>query len=135
MLYMIAADEVDDAAERQGQLLRGSLDMCLLALLAAEPSQGYELVRRLDTAGFGTVSYGTVYPLVTRLHRLGLVANALQPSPTGPPRKVYRLTDAGHDRLRAWSAQWIHFAGVVNATLDLRPSTPGDDHAHLANNG
>ncbi|MFC4040105.1 PadR family transcriptional regulator [Dactylosporangium siamense] len=111
---------VDDAAERQAQLLRGSLDMCLLALLAAEPAHGYELVRRLDTAGFGAVSYGTVYPLITRLHRLGLVANALEPSPTGPPRKVYRLTDTGHERLSAWREQWIQFAGVVNATLDVK---------------
>jgi PadR family transcriptional regulator PadR len=131
---MIVPDGTDDAAERQAQLLRGSLDMCLLALLAAEPAHGYELVRRLDTAGFGAVSYGTVYPLVTRLHRLGLVANALQASPSGPPRKVYRLTDAGHDRLSAWREQWVRFAGVVNATLDLRPQNPGDDHEHAGIN-
>ena len=120
MCHMIVAD---DAAERNGQLLRGCLDMCLLALLAEEPAHGYELVRRLDTAGFGSVSYGTVYPLITRLHRLGLVANARQPSPSGPPRKVYQLTDAGHDRLSAWREQWIQFAGVVNATL----KHPGDE--------
>lgn len=114
MWRMIVAD---DAAERHGQLLRGCLDMCLLALLAEESAHGYELVRRLETAGFGPVSYGTVYPLVTRLHRLGLVASVQEPSPSGPPRKVYRLTGAGHDRLSAWREQWTHFAGVVNATL------------------
>ncbi|WP_250038323.1 PadR family transcriptional regulator [Paractinoplanes maris] len=120
---MIATDE---AAERQAQLLRGCLDMCLLALLAGEPAHGYELVRRLDTAGFGPVSYGTVYPLVTRLHRLGLVADMRQPSPTGPPRKVYRLTDTGHQRLTAWRRQWTEFAGVVNATIDVHAPPPGD---------
>ena len=119
---MIAADDSEAIAERQAQLLRGCLDMCLLALLAGEPAHGYELVRRLDTAGFGTVSYGTVYPLITRLHRLGLIANALQPSPSGPPRKIYRLTEAGHDRLHAWREQWDQFAGVVNATLAVRPT-------------
>lgn len=128
---MVAADKPDDAAERQAQLLRGCLDMCLLALLAAEPAHGYELVRRLDTAGFGTVSYGTVYPLITRLHRLGLVANALQPSPSGPSRKVYRLTDTGHNRLHTWREQWLQFAGVVNATLAVPPPNPGDDHEHV----
>lgn len=131
MWRMVAVDGLDDAAERQAQLLRGCLDMCLLALLATEPAHGYELVRRLDTAGFGTVSYGTVYPLITRLHRLGLVANALQPSPSGPPRKVYRLTDTGRDRLRAWREQWVQFAGVVDATLAARSSNPGDDHEHV----
>jgi PadR family transcriptional regulator PadR len=127
---MIVTDGLD-AAERQAQLLRGCLDMCLLALLAAEPAHGYELVRRLDTAGFGTVSYGTVYPLITRLARLGLVANLPEPSPSGPPRKVYRLTDAGHARLSAWREQWLQFAGVVNATIDIPPPTPGDDHEHV----
>lgn len=131
MWCMIAADRSDDVAERQAQLLRGCLDMCLLALLAAEPAHGYELVRRLDTAGFGTVSYGTVYPLITRLHRLGLVANALQSSSSGPPRKVYRLTDTGRDRLRVWREQWAHFADVVNTTLAIRSPEPGDDHEHV----
>ena len=130
MRNMIVADGSDDSAERQVQLLRGCLDMCLLALLAAEPAHGYELARRLETAGFGTVSYGTVYPLITRLHRLGLVANVPQPSPSGPPRKVYRLTDTGHDRLRAWREQWMRFASVVNETVAVRPPNPGDDHEH-----
>ncbi|SBT39004.1 PadR family transcriptional regulator [Micromonospora auratinigra] len=128
---MIVGGGSDDSAERQAQLLRGCLDMCLLALLAAEPAHGYELVRRLDSAGFGSVSYGTVYPLITRLHRLGLVDNSLRPSPSGPPRKVYRVTDAGHDRLRAWREQWVQFAGVVNETLAARPPNRGDDHEHV----
>jgi len=121
---MLAASGADDAAERQAQLLRGCLDMCLLALLAVEPAHGYDLVRRLEAAGFGPVSYGTVYPLITRLHRLGLLANAVEPSPAGPPRKIYRLTDTGRERLAAWRGQWVHFAGVVNDTL----SPLGDDH-------
>jgi PadR family transcriptional regulator PadR len=123
---MIAAPGTDDAAERQAQLLRGCLDMCLLALLVAEPAHGYELVHRLEAAGFGAVSYGTVYPLITRLHRLGLVANAMEPSPSGPPRKIYRLTGAGRDRLTAWREQWVHFSGVVNDTL----TSSGGDHEH-----
>jgi PadR family transcriptional regulator PadR len=121
---MIVTPPTDDAAERQAQLLRGCLDMCLLALLAEEPAHGYELVRRLEVAGFGAVSYGTVYPLITRLHRQGLLANDTEPSPSGPPRKIYRLTGPGHQRLVAWREQWFHFSGVVNAAL--QPS--GDDH-------
>ncbi|WP_143234691.1 PadR family transcriptional regulator [Paractinoplanes atraurantiacus] len=124
---MIAAEGPDEAAERQAQLLRGCLDMCLLALLTEEPAHGYELVRRLESSGFGAVSYGTVYPLVTRLRRLGLVSDVPQPSPTGPPRKVYRVTDAGRERLTIWRKQWIQFAGVVNAAVDVRTSESGDD--------
>ncbi|MFI6759540.1 PadR family transcriptional regulator [Micromonospora sp. NPDC050417] len=104
-------------ADRQTQLLRGALDMCLLALLAKEPAHGYELVRRIDDAGFDAVGYGTIYPLLTRMRRLGLVADELQTSPSGPPRKVYALTDEGRTRLHTWSRQWTDFVQTVNATL------------------
>jgi PadR family transcriptional regulator, regulatory protein PadR len=91
--------------------------MCLLALLAKEPAHGYELVRRLDLAGLDQVGYGTVYPLLTRMRRLGLVADQMEASPSGPPRKVYALTDSGRLRLRTWGRQWADFVETVNATL------------------
>lgn len=123
---MIAADDATDAgaagdAERQTQLLRGALDMCLLALLARDPAHGYELVRRVEAAGFDGVGYGTVYPLLTRMRRLGLVADELQASPSGPPRKVYALTEAGRSRLGSWHRQWSRFVGVVDAMLPEGP--------------
>jgi PadR family transcriptional regulator PadR len=123
---MIAADHSDAGdAERQTQLLRGALDMCLLALLAREPVHGYELVRRVEAAGFDAVGYGTVYPLLTRMRRLGLVADELQASPAGPPRKIYALTEAGRSRLQSWQRQWTRFVGVVDALLpDAVPESP-----------
>ncbi|HLL64937.1 MAG TPA: PadR family transcriptional regulator [Micromonosporaceae bacterium] len=115
---MIPADQDSSAgSDRQTQLLRGALDMCLLALLSDDAAHGYELVRRVAAAGFDGVGYGTVYPLLTRMRRLGLVADELQASPTGPPRKVYALTEAGHARLHAWRRQWVHFVGLVDTTL------------------
>ena len=91
--------------------------MCLLALLSDEAAHGYELVRRVEAAGFDGVGYGTVYPLLTRMRRLSLVAVELQASPAGPPRKVYALTQAGHARLHTWRRQWVHFVGLVDTTL------------------
>jgi PadR family transcriptional regulator PadR len=117
---MIEADDGD----RQTQLLRGALDMCLLALLATAPAHGYELVRRVETAGFGPVSYGTIYPLLTRMRRLGLVADEQHASPSGPPRKVYALTDAGRARLDAWQKQWTRFADTVAAVLAASDPSP-----------
>ncbi|RKN45313.1 PadR family transcriptional regulator [Micromonospora endolithica] len=110
-------DQPTDEGDRQTQLLRGALDMCLLALLAREPAHGYELVRRMEAAGFGAISYGTIYPLLTRMRRLGLVADEQQVSPTGPPRKVYALTGSGRTHLDAWQKQWTRFAGIVDAVL------------------
>ncbi|MDG4765947.1 PadR family transcriptional regulator [Solwaraspora sp. WMMD406] len=106
-----------EESDRRTQLLRGALDMCLLALLAKESAHGYELVRRFAAAGFPDVGYGTIYPLLTRMRRLGLVVDELQPSPSGPARKVYALTETGHQRLLAWRRQWTQFVGIVDATL------------------
>ncbi|WP_127553773.1 PadR family transcriptional regulator [Actinoplanes sp. OR16] len=121
---IVAQDVPAEDAERHTQLLRGALDMCLLALLAAEPSHGYELVRRVEAAGFGAVSYGTVYPLLTRMRRLGLVTDEQQASPSGPPRKVYALTAPGRARLDAWQRQWTRFAGTVAAVLAISDTSP-----------
>jgi PadR family transcriptional regulator PadR len=122
---MIAADSDDSTdSERQTQLLRGALDMCLLAMLAKEATHGYELVRRLEAVGLEGVGYGTVYPLLTRMRRLGLVADEVQASPAGPQRKVYALTEAGHGRLGSWQQQWARFVDTVNATLaDATPTS------------
>ena len=115
-------DPGPEATERRTQLLRGVLDMSMLALLDQAPAHGYELVRRLNAAGFHTVGYGTVYPLLTRMRRLGLVTNELHASPTGPDRKVYGLTEAGHQALAGWTEQWTQFVEMINTTL--APATP-----------
>jgi len=117
-----------DDGDRQTQLLRGALDMCMLALLAKEPAYGYELVRRLDEAGLDAGGYGTVYPLLTRMRRLGLLSDEVHSSPSGPRRKVYAITPAGRERLRSWQAQWQKFVETVNATL-TDPPTRGESHA------
>ncbi|MFY1691756.1 PadR family transcriptional regulator [Plantactinospora sp. WMMB782] len=122
---MIAAEhQPADDNDRHTQLLRGVLDMCLLALLARRPAHGYELVRRMEDADFGTISYGTIYPLLTRMRRLGLVADEQQASPNGPPRKVYALTDLGRVQLDAWQKQWDRFAGTVGTVLTASDHDP-----------
>jgi PadR family transcriptional regulator PadR len=104
-------------ADRQAQLLRGALDMCLLALLAERPAHGYELVQRVGEVGFPSVGYGTIYPLLTRMRRLDLVVQEVRDSPSGPDRKVYTVTEAGLERLGDWSGQWHDFVGVVGRVL------------------
>lgn len=117
------ADGAGSEADRHTQLLRGTLDMCMLALLAREPVHGYELVRRLNAAGLDAVGYGTVYPLLTRMRRLGLVADQMEDSPAGPPRKVYAPTVEGRRVLAGWRRQWDAFVETINATVaDAEPS-------------
>lgn len=105
-------------AERHSQLMRGSLDMCLLALLQQQPSHAYELADRLARRGLPEVGYGTLYPLVTRLRRLELVREQVEPSPAGPPRKVFHLTDHGRATVKQWADQWWSSVSVMHAMLD-----------------
>lgn len=103
--------------DRQAQFLRGALDMCLLALLHERPSHAYGLATRLEHRGLEGIGYGTLYPLVTRLRRLGLVEESVVASSLGPPRKVYRLSAAGRLTLTRWAAEWSAGVSVLRALL------------------
>ena len=73
-------------------MLRGVLDLCLLAVIMDEPAYGYEMTRRLRERGLSTVGEGSIYPLLGRLERDGLVATHRAASDGGPPRKYYRAS-------------------------------------------
>ena len=99
------------------QLRRGVLELCILALIAREPSYGYEIVTSL--AGLGPLAAGenTVYPLLRRLKTDRLVETFARESPAGPPRQYYQLTPAGRVKLDALSAEWTEVAAAVDRCL------------------
>jgi PadR family transcriptional regulator, regulatory protein PadR len=103
--------------DRRGQWLRGVLDVCVLALLARGESYGYELAQALDRAGLGQIQGGTLYPVLLRLQRTGLVATHWRDGEGGPARKYYRLTPSGEEAVRRLSADWRGFAGRVDDLL------------------
>ena len=103
--------------ERSSQLLKGVLDMCLLAVIAEQPSYGYEMVRKLSSRGLALVSDGTIYPVLSRLQRSGLIDSYLEPSSEGPARKYYRITEAGTARLEDWTNEWRTMSDGVEAVL------------------
>jgi PadR family transcriptional regulator PadR len=83
------------------QMRRGTLQYCILALLSTEERYGFDLVRALATVDGMVTSEGTIYPLLGRLRRDGLVETTWRESPSGPPRRYYRLTRAGRAALDA----------------------------------
>jgi PadR family transcriptional regulator PadR len=101
------------------QLRRGVLEHCVLAVLSIAPGYGFDLVRRLSEVDGLVTSEGTIYPLMSRLRRDGLVATSWEPSDTGPPRKYYDLTDAGRRALAAFTTEWTTFADGVDGLLGL----------------
>jgi PadR family transcriptional regulator, regulatory protein PadR len=106
--------------ERESLLLRGALDMCVLAILGREPMHAYGVVRRLADFGIET-GYGTVYPLVTRLRARGLVTHAAEPGASGPTRHVLSPTAAGRTALDEWVAHWRASVSRVEDVLEDRP--------------
>jgi PadR family transcriptional regulator PadR len=94
---------------------RGVLEFCVLALLREEERYGFDLVRALSEVDGMVTSEGTIYPLLSRLRRDGLVSTTWRESPTGPPRRYYRLTARGREALEGFSKQWARFREGVDA--------------------
>jgi PadR family transcriptional regulator PadR len=119
--------------DRRTQLLRGVLDTCLLALLARTPTHAYDLVVLLERHGIEGVGYGTVYPLMSRLRRQGLVEERTEPSPSGPPRKVFSVSPAGRAALAEWAQQWDATTSSVRTVLTTAGVLPDQEvpaHVH-----
>ena len=102
---------------RRTQLLRGALDLCLLAVMEEGPAYGYEMTKRLRARGLSTVGEGSIYPLLGRLEREGLVETYRAASDGGPPRKYYRPSAQGHRALAAGVAEWRAARDALDAVL------------------
>jgi PadR family transcriptional regulator PadR len=96
------------------QMRRGTLQYCVLSLLADEERYGFDLVRGLAETDGMVTSEGTIYPLLSRLRRDGLVESTWQESPAGPPRRYYRLTDTGRAALEGFRLEWRRFRDAVD---------------------
>lgn len=102
---------------RDPQLLKGVLPMLILAELSKSPTYGYELVQRLQAQGLEDIAQGTVYPLLTRLEKDGLLTYLLVASPNGPARKNYEITVRGRQELETSQAAWRGLNQVVTTIL------------------
>ncbi len=105
--------------QRRTQLLRGVLDLCLLAVMEEGPAYGYEMTKRLRARGLSIVGEGSIYPLLGRLEREGLVETYRAASNGGPPRKYYRASREGLRVLAAGVSEWQAARDAVDAVLSL----------------
>lgn len=99
----------------QIQLKKGVLELCVLALLSRQDSYAYEIASRL--AEGIDMGEGTIYPLMRRMQTDGLVDTYLVESSAGPPRKYYKLTEAGRSSFTAQKEEWAAFSRAVDAIL------------------
>lgn len=96
------------------EMLKGTLEGIILAILAVRPAYGYEITARLRDEGFVEIAEGTIYALLLRIEQRGLVDVERMPSEKGPPRKVFTLAPAGHEALAEFWSTWGFLTGRID---------------------
>jgi PadR family transcriptional regulator PadR len=92
------------------EMLKGTLEGIVLAILAVQPAYGYEITARLREQGFSDIAEGTVYAVLVRIEQRSLVDVERIPSEKGPPRKVYSLNAQGRQYLEEFWRTWSFLA-------------------------
>lgn len=102
-------------------LLQGTLDLIVLQLLRAEPTNGYDLAQRIQAVSRDVlqVNAGSLYPALYRLEERGLIEAEWRETPAGRRAKVYSVTAAGRKQLAEQRAHWARFSGALGAILDI----------------
>lgn len=99
------------------QLRKGLVELCVMAVLRDGEAYGYEILQRLSAAAGLAITESTVYPILSRLAGEGMLTVRAAPSPSGPPRRYYRLTPQGRARLREMVAGWKELSSAVDALV------------------
>ncbi|MBN8525726.1 MAG: PadR family transcriptional regulator [Planctomycetes bacterium] len=99
------------------QLRKGLVELGVLAVLRDGETYGYDIVSRLRRVDGMALTESTVYPVLARLEVGGCVQVRSAPSPSGPPRRYFRLTRAGNERLASLTAQWRQVSAGIAGLL------------------
>ena len=103
----------------KSQLMRGTLEGSILKILLDETTYGYEIVTRLQKYGFEDIKEGTIYPLLVRLEKKNIISSEFRPSPLGPSRKYYSLTEEGQAYFEEFKTYRMQVSASVNKLLSL----------------
>lgn len=99
------------------QLKKGLVEFAVMAALGDGEAYGYQIVQRLATEDGLAASESTVYPILARLTKERLLSVRTADSPSGPPRRYYRLTSDGHGRLAEMAAHWSGVCSSIDRLL------------------
>lgn len=100
--------------KERSQLLKGTLEGCILKVISDSETYGYEISEKLKENGFADISEGTIYPLLLRLEKNALIAAVYRDSPLGPKRKYYSITQEGKAFLNDFFENWNELQKSVN---------------------
>jgi PadR family transcriptional regulator, regulatory protein PadR len=120
-------DEINEATKKfQKELNGGTAALVLLGVLdkATDPMYGYQIAKLIETQtkDVDIMKQGALYPVLRSLEAEGLLQSEVEPSVAGPPRRYYKITDAGRRTLAKWIEIWQQTSDLVNAVLK------GGDH-------
>lgn len=99
------------------QMLKGTLEGCVLAIISQQETYGYEISEQLRQYGFGTITEGTIYPLLLRLEKNGLAKAVYRTSDIGPKRKYYFLTPKGSKELNDFFENYQELNRAVSSLI------------------
>ena len=105
----------------KAQMRKGVLELCILSIISAQEVYPSDILEKLKASDLLVVE-GTLYPLLTRLKDGGLLEYRWVESEKGPPRKYYRLTNAGDNALREMLVAWNELVGAVQRVTDTSPN-------------
>lgn len=98
--------------EKFAAIRKGLLEFLILRIVAAEKVYAADILNRLSGTDFATQD-GTLYPLLSRMRREGLLDYEWRESDAGPPRKYYELTPKGRAQLAELNAYWHHLSATM----------------------
>lgn len=102
----------------KSQLMKGTLEGCILKIIERSETYGYEIVDRLQKNGFKNVKEGTLYPLLLRLEKKKLITATYRPSQMGPSRKYYALTGEGKSYVETFYRNWLEVCESVQKNFE-----------------
>ena len=102
----------------QAQLLKGVLELAVLAVISRGETYGYEILSTLEDAGFDGVGDASVYGTLRRLEQAGHLSSRLAASDSGPARKYYAVTAAGEEQLRTGTDAWTRINGALEGLVE-----------------
>ena len=99
------------------QILKGTLEACILQLIKHKDMYGYEITEQLSNYDLDIVAQGTIYPLLMKLEKENLVTSYLKESNFGPPRKYYSITEEGNKYIVNFKDVWKNISTTITEIL------------------
>ena len=101
-------------------MLKGMLEGCVLKIISEHETYGYEISETLKSYGFGDISEGTIYPMLLRMQKNGLISAEYKESPVGPRRKYFSVTEKGLTEIEGFHQSFSELESAVSRLFERR---------------